>query len=287
MDEAAHAAGGRSCRLPRPPVGWRGRQRLVRPRTPSVERSAKRRSCGAEGRLGCRHAEGHGAWHRDHIWTGTRYADLDRLRRARAGSDRGSGAVMVEKLTIVVDAGTVVDPDGALGAGRGPCPLGSEYGIARRVQVRPRSGEVHEPRHLYAFTHRRRAPRSMSSLLIAKRFPSASASRRRPLWVPPSAMQSSLPSGPGSRPTYPSVRPSCSKHSRARSQRNESADDDRGWAALALRGGLHSPDELLHSGERLRRVLWSDNFPDRCRNFPVTRLKIPCLASTGNFVLIH
>jgi isoquinoline 1-oxidoreductase subunit beta len=33
----------------------------------------------------CRHAEGHGAWHRDHIWTGTRYADLDRLRRARAG----------------------------------------------------------------------------------------------------------------------------------------------------------------------------------------------------------
>ena len=72
-------------------------------------------------------------------------------------------------------------------------------------------------------------------------------------------------------------------------QRNESADDDRGWAALALalRGGLHSPHELLHSGERLRRVLWSDNFPDRCRNFPVTRLKIPCLASTGNFVLIH
>ena len=43
-----------------------------------------------------------------------------------------------------------------------------------------------------------------------------------------------------------------------------------GWAALALalRGGLHSPDELLHSGERLPRVLWSDNFPDRCRNFP-------------------
>jgi hypothetical protein len=39
---------------------------------------------------------------------------------------------------------------------------------------------------------------------------------------------------------------------------DESADDDRGWAALALalRGGLHSPDELLHSGERLRRVLW-------------------------------
>ena len=105
---------------------------------PNAVGGAKRQAavvqtCGAEGRLGCRHAEGHGAWHRDQIWTGTRYADLDRLRR--------------------------------------------------------------------------------------------------------------------------------------------------------LRGGLHSPDELLHSGVRLRRVLWSDNFPDRCRNFPVTRSKIPCLASTGNFVL--
>jgi CO/xanthine dehydrogenase Mo-binding subunit len=33
---------------------------------------------------------------------------------ARVRVDRGSGAVMVEKLTIVVDAGTVVDPDSAL-----------------------------------------------------------------------------------------------------------------------------------------------------------------------------
>ncbi len=33
---------------------------------------------------------------------------------ARVRVDRGSGAVVVEKLTIVVDAGTVVDPDGAL-----------------------------------------------------------------------------------------------------------------------------------------------------------------------------
>ena len=33
---------------------------------------------------------------------------------ARVRVDRGSGAVTVEKLTIVVDAGTVVDPDGAL-----------------------------------------------------------------------------------------------------------------------------------------------------------------------------
>jgi len=33
---------------------------------------------------------------------------------ARVRVNRGSGAVMVEKLTIVVDAGTVVHPDGAL-----------------------------------------------------------------------------------------------------------------------------------------------------------------------------
>jgi isoquinoline 1-oxidoreductase subunit beta len=33
---------------------------------------------------------------------------------ARVRVNRGNGAVMVEKLTVVVDAGTVVDPDGAL-----------------------------------------------------------------------------------------------------------------------------------------------------------------------------
>ena len=33
---------------------------------------------------------------------------------ARVRVDRGSGAVFVEKLTIVVDAGTIVHPDGAL-----------------------------------------------------------------------------------------------------------------------------------------------------------------------------
>ena len=33
---------------------------------------------------------------------------------ARVAVDRASGVVRVEKLTIVVDAGTIVDPDGAL-----------------------------------------------------------------------------------------------------------------------------------------------------------------------------
>jgi isoquinoline 1-oxidoreductase subunit beta len=33
---------------------------------------------------------------------------------ARARVDRGTGAVTIEKLTIVVDAGTVVHPDGAI-----------------------------------------------------------------------------------------------------------------------------------------------------------------------------
>jgi hypothetical protein len=91
-------------------------------------------------------------------------------------------------------------------------------------------------------------------------------------------MQSSLPSGPGTA-NLP-IRPAIVLEALTRAKASA-------MKALALRGGLHSPDELLHSGERLRRVLWSDNFPDRCRNFPVTRLKIPCLASTGNFVLIH
>jgi hypothetical protein len=56
---------------------------------------------------------------------------------------------------------------------------------------------------------------------------------------------------------------------------------DRRPAARAASWRSSFSGRVLHSGERLRRVLWSDNFPDRCRNFPVTRLKIPCLASTG------
>jgi hypothetical protein len=41
-----------------------------------------------------------------------RHADLGRLRRARARRC-ASGRVIVEKLTLVVDAGTIVHPDGA------------------------------------------------------------------------------------------------------------------------------------------------------------------------------
>jgi hypothetical protein len=88
MDEAARAAGtdpvAFRVRLLDGAGGnaWFGPER----RRWSEAPSGGRPTCGAEGRLGCRHAEeGHGAWHRDHIWTGTRYADLDRLRRARAG----------------------------------------------------------------------------------------------------------------------------------------------------------------------------------------------------------
>lgn len=87
MDEAARAAGADPVafrvRLLDGAGGnaWFGPER----RRWSEAPSGGRPTCGAEGGLGCRHAEGHGAWHRDHIWTGTRYADLDRLRRARAG----------------------------------------------------------------------------------------------------------------------------------------------------------------------------------------------------------
>jgi hypothetical protein len=85
------------------------------------------------------------------------------------------------------------------------------------------------------------------------------------------------------QPTHPSGHRARSTHAREASAMKALTTIVAGppwrWRFVAV-----FMDELLHSGERLRRVLWSDNFPDRCRNFPVTRLKIPCLASTGNFV---
>ena len=49
---------------------------------------------------------------------------------ARVHVDRGSGGVTVEKLTLVVDAGTVVHPDGALAQVEGGAALGSQHGAA-------------------------------------------------------------------------------------------------------------------------------------------------------------
>jgi Molybdopterin cofactor-binding domain len=57
----------------------------------------------------------------------TRIACVSRVRVARS-----SGAVTVEKLTIVVDAGTVVDPDGALAQIEGAALWGLSMAIANR-----------------------------------------------------------------------------------------------------------------------------------------------------------
>ena len=63
--------------------------------------------------------QGHGAWRRHHVRPGTRHATWTGCV-ARVRVDRSSGAVSVEKLTIVVDAGTLVHPDGALAQSADP-----------------------------------------------------------------------------------------------------------------------------------------------------------------------
>ena len=68
---------------------------------------------GAKGGLGRYHAEGYRSWHRHHIRPRARYAHMDgSITRVRV--NRSNGVVTVEKLTLVLDAGTIVDPNGAL-----------------------------------------------------------------------------------------------------------------------------------------------------------------------------
>ena len=115
MDEAAHAAGV-------DPVAfrlgcWMGKAATpARPPIPSAAQSARRAVFSA--------------WPQKARWgaampkdTGLGIATTFGQERdmptwiacvARVRVDRGSGAVVVEKLTLVVDAGTVVNPDGAL-----------------------------------------------------------------------------------------------------------------------------------------------------------------------------
>ena len=65
--------------------------------------------------------------------------------------------VKVEKLTIVVDAGTIVDPDGALAQVEGGALWGLSMALHEGTEFVEGPGEGHESRHLQAIAHRRRA----------------------------------------------------------------------------------------------------------------------------------
>src|SRR5262249_60462674 len=79
-------------------------------RRAAAGRSRQTRS--GERRLGQHDAEGYRPRHGDDLWSGTHDADMVGLRGPRPRW--GNGNVILEKLTLVVDAGTIVHPDGAL-----------------------------------------------------------------------------------------------------------------------------------------------------------------------------
>ena len=121
MDEAAHAARRRSRRVPRRRCSMARAAMPARPRIPSAARSARRRSL----QRAAQKAGWGAAMPKD---TGLGIATTFGQERdmptwiacvARVRVDRGSGVVTVEKLTIVVDAGTIVRSGRRAGAGRG------------------------------------------------------------------------------------------------------------------------------------------------------------------------
>ena len=67
---------------------------------------------------------------------------------ARVRVDRSNGHVAVEKLTIVIDAGTIIHPGQRRSAGGGRGVMGIGHGLARGIGVRQRAAEGYEPRHL-------------------------------------------------------------------------------------------------------------------------------------------
>jgi hypothetical protein len=74
---------------------------------------------------------------------------------ARVRVDRARGAVAVEKLTLVVDAGTIVHPDSAQAQVEGASLWGLCMGPARRIGIGGRAAAGHQPRYLYAAAHGR------------------------------------------------------------------------------------------------------------------------------------
>lgn len=72
---------------------------------------------------------------------------------AQVRVDRSSGQVFVEKLTLVVDAGTIYSTGRCCPPGRGFRLMGIEHGPARRFRIRNGTAEGHESRHIYLTSH--------------------------------------------------------------------------------------------------------------------------------------
>ena len=113
----------------------------------------------------------------------------------------------------------------------------------------------HEFRHATRLCASATCRSSTSNLSTARRFQSASASRRPPLSVPPSAMRSSPPWELGCA-TCPCVRPRCARRSRVAAERN-----DVRWATAALRLPASS-----QSRRNTRATHWSELRNPDCRN---------------------
>ena len=146
-------------------------------------------------RLGRRAADGYGPRYRNQLRPGAGYADLGGLRRPRPGRS-GTGLVRVEKLTIVVDAGTVVDPDGAKAQIEGGALWGLSMALHEgtefaKGQVKDTNLDTYMPLRIGD------VPDLDIGSSIAPRPPWAWASRGPPLSRPPLAMRSSPPSAPG------------------------------------------------------------------------------------------
>jgi isoquinoline 1-oxidoreductase subunit beta len=209
MDEAAHAAGvdpvvfrlglldgkGRNAGSAPKSIGGAERQAAV------LQRAAQRGAWGAampkDSGLGVATTFGQ---ERDMpTWTAC---------VARVRVDRGKGAVIVEKLTLVIDAGTIVDPGGALAQVEG----GALWGLSRALhegsefvkgQVKDTNFDTYTPLRIGE------VPELDIHLSTVQSLQSALASRGRRSLLPPSVMQYLPPLASGSG-IYQSVPTTCS-----------------------------------------------------------------------------
>ena len=87
-----------------------------------------------------------GLRHRLYFRAGTLDADLDRLCRSRPGGATTNGHVAVEKLTLVVDAGTVIHPDSAAAQAEGAALWGLSTALFEGTEFVQRPTQGHESR---------------------------------------------------------------------------------------------------------------------------------------------
>ena len=73
---------------------------------------------------------------------------------ARVRVDRATGFVTIEKLTIVADAGTVVDPDSAKAQIEGAALWGLSMALHEGTEFEERASEGYQPRYLHTAAHR-------------------------------------------------------------------------------------------------------------------------------------